>query len=176
MLQMFKTIIIGVSILVLVSVVYVLAKAYRNGTMRLETFQNSATKNPTLAAPPGHVQQTVSMEPPRVVSPAGPNPPNQRPQLEAPPKMSPPEKPMDPYEETNSEAPVRDNLRHPENSFGPGVEPVGTAVNSAAGISAKTVQAGLNTFSPEFVQNGGEVMGGVTAHDWSDSGGTFATV
>ena len=184
MLQMFTKIAIGLAILVGISIAYVVGKAYWNGTMRLDAFQNKVKTvsaqqqvrpavEPT-PAPAPVVTKDASPEPPREIAPGGPNPPAARsPPL--PPKLSPEAQAMDPYEEKNSLAPIRDSLRHPENSFGPGVANTGTDVSVGAGIaSVGPGPAGSNTFSPEFAQNGGEWLSGVSAND-AVAGDEFAT-
>ena len=67
--------------------------------------------------------------------------------------------------DVNSETPIRDNLRHPENSFGPGVENNGTRMSVESGVASNTVRGGVSNFSPEFAQNGGEFMEGISASD-----------
>lgn len=102
-------------------------------------------------------------EEPRVVAPGGPNPPNAAPNV--PPKISPDAAPIDPYDNTNMEAPIHDSMRFPELSFGPGVENKGAKNASAAGIANAKGVTSESPFSPEFAQNGGMFMGGVTAND-----------
>jgi hypothetical protein len=126
---------------------------------------------PAASAP---VQKNVTQEPPQVVTPSGPNPPNAQEALPSVAKS--PEKTVahDPYQETASETPIRDNLRRPENSFGPGVENNGNNLSVASGVSSESVQKGASQFSPEFAQNGGQFMGAVTANDLSHDD-TYAT-
>lgn len=85
-------------------------------------------------------------------------------------RVSPPkeEVPFDKDESTYESAQIPERLRHPERSFSPGFvnDETGTAVASgvasySAGVTRKAEQA----FGPEFVQNGGQFMGGVTAND-----------
>jgi hypothetical protein len=116
------------------------------------------------------IQQDVSDEEPRVVSPGGPAAPN----AEAPRQgrvRSPEATARDPYDHTNTEVPISDTMRHPELSFGPGVENVATTMNTASGVSS---QRGASNFSPEFAQNGGSFMGSVLANDLTQ-GNEFAT-
>ena len=111
--------------------------------------------------------EQAPMEPPRVIAQAGPNPPNMKPADSAPSVLSPEEKPNDPYDETNGELPINSNLRHPERSFGPGVANTGTQRSVAAGSAADAVNSSLSSFSPEFAQNGGNFMEGISANDMS---------
>jgi len=117
---------------------------------------------------PGNAPLTeqAPIKPPRVVAQAGPNPPNTKP-ADSPSVLSPEEKPNDPYDETNSELPIKSNLRHPERSFGPGVANTGTQRSVSAGSAADAVNASLSSFSPEFAQNGGNFMEGISANDMS---------
>jgi hypothetical protein len=78
-------------------------------------------------------------------------------------------------DDTNSATPLRDNMRHPENSFGPGVPNTGTQISLDSGISSKTVNSGISQFSPEFAQNGGEFMAGIEASD-SFGGDNYAMI
>ena len=170
---MFQSTLVLLSIVLILYIAHLCLKAYTNKTLNWESFQSKVTTKvaapqlapPTFQAPP---------EPPRVVAPSGPNPPN----ATAPSGKVPPEitTASDPYQETNSETPIRDNLRHPENSFSPGVENTGTQISTGAGISSNTVQAGVSQFSPEFAQNGGDFMTGVVASDSFSGGDNYATI
>lgn len=121
---------------------------------------------PPAPAPAPVIVAPIAEEPPRVIAPAGPNSPNA-----APPKkvvtFSPEAQARDPFDELNSDNPIKDTITHPERSFGPGVENTGTMVNRDAGVSADSVRSGVATFSPEFAQNGGEFMQGIGANDMS---------
>ena len=78
------------------------------------------------------------------------------------------EVPFDTQENTYESAQIPERLRHPERSFSPGYvnDETGTAVASGvASYSAAVTQKAEQTFGPEFVQNGGQFMGGVTAND-----------
>jgi hypothetical protein len=78
------------------------------------------------------------------------------------------EVPFDTQENTYESAQIPERLRHPERSFSPGYvnDETGTAVASGvASYSAALTQKAEQTFGPEFVQNGGQFMGGVTAND-----------
>ena len=161
---MFQSVLILLGVAVILYVANLLLKSYLNKSITWESFQSSPGP-----APPS--RQPISEEPPRVVTPAGPSPPN----AETPSvRPAPPEKtkPLDPYQEVNSETPIRDNLRHPENSFGPGVENSGTDLSVKSGVASNS---GASQFSPEFAQNGGDFMNGIGAHDafGSDS---YATI
>ena len=177
---MFQTILIGISILVISSIAYVLFRAYRNGALRMEMFQSSVkhtmSSAPPMPEPAPPIKASLAEEPPRVVVPSGPNPPNAAPPAAKGIAFPPETKAHDPFDEVNGETPMRDSMRHPERSFGPGVENSGTQVSLDAGISSQTVQQGISSFSPEFAQNGGEFMSGVMASDaWGSGGDTFAT-
>lgn len=105
--------------------------------------------------------------PERTVQPGGPTTPNARPPPMIP-RVSPDAAPLDPYDNQNSAAPIEDTMRYPERSFGPGTVNDGTNRATAAGQASTAVSAAVSTFSPEFAQNGGSVMGGVFANDLTD--------
>jgi hypothetical protein len=129
------------------------------GTAARDTF---VAKLPTTLATAPAVQE-VRINPsltPTVAS--GPNPPNSM----APSVVSkiPEAVASDPYETAESEVPVGNTMRHPENSFGPGIVNSGNTISANAGIASKITQEGTTNFSPEFAQNGGQFMDGVFAH------------
>ena len=162
---MFQTVLIGLSLLVISSIVYVVFRAWRNGMARSEPFQRQGSMPPILApasAPP--VEVPVSTEPPRIVAPAGPNPPNASGGGKKV-SFSPEAEPTDPYDDVNGETPLRDSMRRPERSFGPGLENTGTNLSVDAGISSRSVENAVGSFSPEFAQNGGDFMKGIGAND-----------
>ncbi|NBP66630.1 MAG: hypothetical protein EBU66_18530, partial [Bacteroidetes bacterium] len=99
-----------------------------------------------------------------VVSPGGPNPPNTAPP-DTPATISPEVAPIDPYDDKNMEAPIEDSMRHPELSFGPGVDNSGMNRLATSGIGSAKVTASESQFSPDFAQNGGSFMGSVFAND-----------
>jgi hypothetical protein len=162
---MFQSVLIGLSLLVISSIAYVVFRAWRNGISLSEPFQRQRSTPPILSpasAPP--VAVPVSAEPPRIVAPAGPNPPN----ASGPTKkvsFSPEAEPTDPYDDVNGETPMRDSMRRPERSFGPGLENTGTNLSVDAGISSRSVENAVGSFSPEFAQNGGDFMKGIGAND-----------
>lgn len=122
-------------------------------------------------APP--VRQVPVQEENRIVSPGGPGAPNAMiPEVKA--TISPEAAPMDPYEDMNMEAPIRDSMRHPELSFGPGIDNKGTKKGPASGTMHTRALSSESPFSPEFAQNGGQFMGEVTANDLSHDD-TYAT-
>ena len=155
---MLYSVVILLGILAVLYVAQLAIRSYTNKTISWESFQSSS--KPSAPAPPSFIPPA---EPPRDVAPSGPNPPN----AQGPPKRTLPETAAanDPLAEVNSETPLQDNLRHPENSFGPGVENNGTRLAVDAGLANNSVQGGVSNFSPEFAQNGGEFMAGISASD-----------
>ena len=112
----------------------------------------------------------VKADPPeeeRVVSPGGPGAPNAAPPVDTPATISPEAKPIDPYDDRNMEAPIQDSMRHPELSFGPGVENKGMNRLATSGVASTRAASAESPFSPEFAQNGGSFMGDVSANDLS---------
>jgi hypothetical protein len=110
----------------------------------------------------------------RVISPGGPSAPNARAPLDTPVTISPEATPLDPYEGSNMEAPIHDSMRHPELSFGPGVENSGINKLGLSGIGGSRVMAAESPFAPEFAQNGGSFMGTVFANDLMETDSSFA--
>jgi hypothetical protein len=120
-------------------------------------------------APPSHapavpVAQDTPLEE-RTVSPGGPSSPNAAAPAHRAPSISPEVKPTDPYEDSNMEAPIHDSMRHPELSFGPGVDNTGMNQLAFSGIGSAKASTAESPFSPEFAQNGANFMGSVGAND-----------
>ena len=116
---------------------------------------------PAPAAPPTADQPLEK----RVVAPGGPNPPNMKPPEDTPASVSPEAKPVDPYDDKNMEAPIQDSMRHPELSFGPGVDNTGMNKLATSGVASTKAMASESPFSPDFAQNCGSFMGTVFAND-----------
>lgn len=153
------------------------------GSAHVEHFTQKPTGPPTASpintptaptpspAPPGRTYEVT--EPPRTVAPGGPGAPNAI-DTSAPATISPEVMPIDPYHDSNMEAPIHDSLRHPELSFGPGMDNSGVKKAAASGVMNKGALSSESPFSPEFAQNGGQFMGDVTANDLSHDD-TYAT-
>jgi hypothetical protein len=71
-------------------------------------------------------------------------------------------------------APIKDSLRNPERSFGPGVDNTGVNRVASSGVANAKALSSESPFSPDFAQNGGVFMGAVSANDLSP-GDTYAT-
>lgn len=107
-------------------------------------------------------------EPPRTVAPAGPNSPSAAPPEEDMPERLPGPEDSDPYDESYGSSNMKDNMRYPERLFGPAPKPNKTELAVAAGVASENVgvNQALQSFSPEFAQNGGEFLeGGIFAND-----------
>ena len=119
-------------------------------------------------------------EPPRLVAPGGPNPPSAAPpkSVTFAEKRIPDETASDSLVETNTEVPMKDNLRHPERMFSAPVANTGTKQAVQSGISGPTADSPSPSgkFSNDFAQNGGEFMSGVFAHDLNSTGENFAEI
>ena len=118
-------------------------------------------------APAPSVSQPIP-EPPRVVASGGPNSPNAMAPPDMPAVRLPPADSSDPYDETYGSSQMEDNLRHPERLFGPAPSPKETAIAEGSGVASRNVEMGqaLQTFSPDFAQNGGQFLeGGIFAND-----------
>jgi hypothetical protein len=102
-----------------------------------------------------------------IVASGGPNPPNARAPRNMPIERAPPAEASDPYAETAEDANAPEQLRHPERSFSPGIIPSQTTINEAADLAGPPVASAqaFQTFSPEFVQNGGAWFNNVSAQE-----------
>jgi len=135
--------------------------------MPREGFQSLNT-----SAPAPVLQHQPVIYPARNVVPGGPSTPNQAPDYTEE-RMTSPEVANDPYAPNEESAAIPERLRHPERMFQPGPDNSTRGIAEASGIaSASASQAGnaLQTFTPEFAQNGGEFMQGIMANDSSDPG------
>ena len=114
--------------------------------------------------------QTIPLpDPPRTVAPSGPNSPSQAPPEDDMPVRLPGPEDSDPYDETYGSSNLKDNMRYPERLFGPAPKPNKTELAVSAGVASpeqQRVSQALQTFSPDFAQNGGEfIEGGIFAND-----------
>lgn len=130
-----------------------------------ETFTNydSVYETPSYAAP---IRQQI----PRGdmnMAPGGPNPPNVAAPSTMPATMAPPPTASDPYDVTADDANAPERITHPERSFSPGIIPEQTAIAESSGLAGevKSSSQAFQTFSPEFVQNGGAFFGSVGAFE-----------
>lgn len=118
---------------------------------------------------PAPLQTIPIPDPPRTVAPSGPNSPSQAPpEYDEPVRLPGPED-NDPYDETYGSSNLKDNMRYPERLFGPAPKPNKGELAVSAGVASEkqqVVSQALQTFSPDFAQNGGEfIEGGIFAND-----------
>jgi len=179
---------------------YILVRAYRpdwfaaksmpigssspgSGSKPIEPFVQKAMGPPTaspinmppesIPSPAPPVRAYEIAQEPRTVAAGGPGAPNaQGNGMKA--TMSPEVMPVDPFQDSNMEAPITDSMRHPELSFGPGMDNSGIKKAAASGVMNTGALSSESPFSPEFAQNGGQFMGEVTANDLSHDD-TYAT-
>jgi len=127
----------------------------------------------TFIAPAPIVTQPIP-EPERTISPGGPNSPNQMP----PPthdtnERLPGPEDSDPLDDSYGSSNMKDDMRYPERLFGPAPKPINTTIPVASGTASgltSGVNTALQTFKPEFAQNGGEfIPGGIFANDVFDN-------
>jgi len=174
---MFNKTLFAVGITVLLFIGYMFAQYYI-----FEQFTQ-----PTYAAVPEPavpVVKQVSAEPERVVSPGGPAPSDLGRQGPGAPNQMPPARAKaverlpgpvdkDPYDETYGSSNMKEDLRHPERFFGPAPTADNVEIAAASGVAGlpgSTTPQAVQTFSPDFAQNGGEfVDGGIFANDTADS-------
>lgn len=183
---MFEKLLLALGLAAGLFIGYLLLRAYKPGWFRSKSpegfkangakggdggsvaspLQKSGTNQalPAVPAPAPPIKEDPPQEP-RTISPGGPNPPNVVASPEVPPTLSPDAKPSDPYDDLNMEAPIHDSMRHPERSFGPGIENTDTRRMRAAGTGSSMTHPSETPFSPEFAQNGGGFMGEVFAND-----------
>jgi len=118
------------------------------------------------------MEQAPVVYPGRRTSAGGPSSPNQMAEQNEL-RMSSPEVANDPYSNNEESAAIPERLRHPERMFQPGSENSTHGIAEASGIaSASSSQASnaMQSFTPEFAQNGGEFMQGIMANDTTESG------
>jgi len=105
------------------------------------------------------IKQPKEIPVPRQVSPSGPNPPNARiPEAEARKLDVLNVVPSDPYDETYGSQNIKDNLRYPERSFGPGVVNDIKKLYVDSGVASNRINSTNNRiqeYSQEMVENGG---------------------
>jgi hypothetical protein len=133
--------------------------------MPKEGFQ---TLDTSAAAP--QVEYKPRVYPARNTVSGGPSTPNQAPPTNEM-RVASPESAHDPYEASEESAAIPERLRHPERMFQPAPSNQTHDIAEASGV-ASAVQASnaLNSFTPEFAQNGGEFMQGIMANDSSEPG------
>jgi hypothetical protein len=66
-------------------------------------------------------------------------------------------------------------MRHPELSFGPGVDNTGMNKLATSGVASARVSANESPFSPDFAQNGANFMGTVYANDLMKGDDSYAS-
>ena len=124
-------------------------------------------------APAPVVTQPIP-EPERTIAPGGPNSPNQMPPVthDTNERLPGPED-SDPLDDDYGSSNMKDNMRYPERLFGPAPPPVNTTIPVASGnasVLTSGVNQALQTFKPEFAQNGAEfIPGGIFANDVFDN-------
>ena len=133
------------------------------------TSKNQETFIPAAAA---IIKHTPPSLPPRQVSPSGPNPPNARiPEMEQRKLDVLNVIPSDPYDETYGSQNMKDNLRQPESSFGPGIMNDGHNIFVRNGVASQIIQETqlpIQQYSQEMVQNGGNFNDSYGPNDTSD--------
>lgn len=173
---MFEKALLVIGLILIGYVLYPIIKAIIDKYYyKKDCFQNVTPSTNINTPGEAPVSEQPVAEPPRTISQSGPNPPNESASSNERATLSPEERPNDPYDETNSELPIKDNMRKPERSFGPGVNNTGTARSVSSGTAAEEVNASLSSFSPEFAQNGGNFMEGISANDMG-AGSDYALI
>ena len=118
---------------------------------------------------PAPLQTIPIPEPPRTVASSGPNSPSQAPPQDDEAERLPGPQNSDPFDEPYGSSNMKDNMRYPERLFGPAPKPNKTELAVSAGVASpeqQVVSQAIQTFSPDFAQNGGEfIEGGIFAND-----------
>jgi hypothetical protein len=150
---MWQRIILG---LLLAAAAYAVVKYFsKDGFINMQTTVELPGPSPYVREPMPRGDMAVSS--------GGPNPPNvESTQDEV---YVPPAQASDPYEVTTASADAPENLRHPERSFGPGIEPANNSIREEAGLAGppSVSPQAFQQFSPEQVTNGGSFFGAVSA-------------
>ncbi len=131
-------------------------------------YQVPAAASPAMAHVPDNVPMPI-VEGPRTVLGSGPSAPSQAAPLNTAREVGPPGA-KDPYDEPNEGANAPEKLRHPERMFRPApqMDAVDAIEDSGIGGPANMATANaMQTFAPEFAQNGGVFMDGIAANDTS---------
>lgn len=153
--------IVFIIILFSASYIYITVRKNKN-----ETF-NDGVPGPAVI-----IKQPPPVLPPRQVSPSGPNPPNARiPNVEQRNIDVLNVIPSDPYDETYGSQNMKDNLRRPERSFGPGIMNDGQNIFVRNGVASEITQESeipIQHYSQEMVQNGGNFNDSYGPNDTSD--------
>ena len=161
---MFTKVFIALGFAIVLFMVYLVVKMYTPSWFDTDTF--SAKEMP---GPAPWIHKPMPVESPHVITPGGPSTPAmkaapQEEEVAEPPAITP----SDPFVEANSSSEIKDNLRHPERMFSPGIQPQSTTSDVMSGVASNvshvTTQA-IQTFVPEMAQNGGEFMKGIAAND-----------
>lgn len=175
---MFDMLVIATGLAILLFACYLLVRAYYP-TLFSSKRENFVARPPSTGPPVPAVTNTpatpipapalpTKADPPvekREVSAGGPNPPNMKAPENTPASLAPEAAPIDPYDDKNMNAPIHDSMRHPELSFGPGVDNSGMNKLATSGVANAKVVSSESPFSPDFAQNGGSFMGSVFAND-----------
>jgi hypothetical protein len=136
------------------------------GSGSSDTFTNYSP--PAMAHVPDNVPMPI-VEGPRTVLGSGPSAPSQAAPLNVVREVGPPGA-KDPYDEHNEGANAPEKLRHPERMFRPAPQMDAVEAIEDSGIGGPANMATANamqTFAPEFAQNGGIFMDGIAANDTS---------
>lgn len=101
------------------------------------------------------------------IAQGGPNPPAAAAPETMPRIVNPQPSERDPYDDRFEHADAPEQMRYPERSFGPGVVPEQTEFAESAGIAGPVAESSqsFQQFSPEFVSNGGNFFGDVSANE-----------
>jgi hypothetical protein len=140
--------------------------------IRDKLFDNSdmvmvQTEKFEVPAPTSIEIRQAPLYPERVISPSGPNSPNQAGPENEMVHYSPPAA-SDPYSEPNESSDIPENLRYPERSFRPPPTNNNTSIAVHSGVASNQLQVSSDNsqgYQTEMIQGGGEFMPGIFAND-----------
>ena len=154
---------------------FLLYYLYTSGSIVIPALENSKEEF-EVPAPGAEVIVPIVAEPPRRITPSGPNPPSQDGQdnevvIHGEPVAK------DPYADQVEMADAPENLRNPERAYRPAPPNTDTMIASASGVASpvmSTTPGAIQAFNTDFVENRGEFMEGVFANDTNASAISFS--
>lgn len=140
---------------------------YTSGAIIIPALQKRESEDFEVPARGADVILPVVNEPPRVITPSGPNPPSQGGQEDEAVIYGEPTA-RDPYAEGTETANAPENMRQPERAYQPAPPNTDTMIANAAGTASPvmtTTPGAIQAFNTDFIENRGEFMEGVFAND-----------
>jgi hypothetical protein len=153
-------------ILKLIVIVAILYLGYQLILKHFPFGKSESFESPAPAFVPANLPPPI-YAPNAPIAASGPSAP-----VQAPPQqeivIAPQTQALDPYAEEHDGADAPERLRHPERMFRPTTrnDAVDNIEDSGIGaVAQQTTSNSMQTFAPDFAQNGGSFMGSVFAND-----------